>query len=124
MKEEGRRESKKSSFLKQPHLTSKHKQTEDDGPKPKRGRQYQTGRHVSGFSLRILVARERCNILQENILNEASCLNKTSHKLPNISQIILRCKWRTLRSPMPDEHPDVLCNDSIFACSSFIFGLF
>ena len=40
VKEEGRRESGKCSFLKQPHLTSKHKQTEDDGPKPKRGRQY------------------------------------------------------------------------------------
>ena len=40
-------------------------------------------------------------MLQENVLKEVPRLNKNCHKLPNISQ-------RILRSPMPNEHLDFI----------------
>ena len=40
-------------------------------------------------------------MLRENVLKEVPRLNKNCHKLPNISQ-------RILRSPMPNEHPDFI----------------
>ena len=60
VKAEGKKESKKSAFLKQTHLTSKHKQTEDDGPKPKRGRQY-LSTCIRVFSKNSGSKRLRCN---------------------------------------------------------------
>ena len=49
-------------------------------------------------------------MLPKNILKEATCLIKNSHKLPNISQRSLQGKRRIilriiLRSMMPNEHP-------------------
>ena len=38
-------------------------------------------------------------MLQENILKVAPCLNKKSHRLPNICP-------RILQPPMPNEHPE------------------
>ena len=40
-------------------------------------------------------------MLQENVLKEVPRLNKNCHKLPNISQ-------RILRSPVPNEHLDFI----------------
>ena len=45
-------------------------------------------------------------MLQENILKEAPRLIESSRKLPNVCQRILHSKWKILRSPMSNEHPD------------------
>ena len=60
----------------------------------------------AGFSLRILVARERCNITGE-------CFEKGSrfHRLPNISHRFLHRKQIILHSPLPNEHSN---NRSVF----------
>ena len=46
-------------------------------------------------------------MLQENILKEAPRLIESNRKLPNVCQRILHSKWKILRSPMSNEHPDV-----------------
>ena len=60
---------------------------------------------VSAFSLRLLVAGERCNITGE-YFQGVPCLNKICHRLLNISWRILHSKRRILWSPAPSEHPE------------------
>ena len=56
------------------------------------------------FSLRILVAGDRCNITGEYFEKKAPRLNKNCPRLSNISRRILRSKQRILQSLMPNEH--------------------
>ena len=59
----------------------------------------------SGFSLRILVTVERCNIYRKIFWKRFLIWIKNSHRLPNISWRSFLCKWRILWSSMPNEHP-------------------
>ena len=60
---------------------------------------------VSVFSLRLLVAGERCNITGE-YFQGVPLSEKICHRLPNVSWRILHSKRRILRSPAPSEHPE------------------
>ena len=57
-----------------------------------------------GFSLRILVAGERCNVTGEYSERGSTSEKKNSHRLPNVSRRNLRSKQRIVRCPMPNEH--------------------
>ena len=56
------------------------------------------------FSLRILVAGERCNVTGE-YFERGLHQRENSHTLLIVSRRIQRSKRRILRSPMPNEHP-------------------